>query len=41
MLLESFPVPMNKHLRTVAEKENPTVPISKAFAMVSSAVDTI
>ena len=27
MLLESFPVPMNKHLRTGSEKENPTVPI--------------
>ena len=26
MLLESFAVPMDKHLRTEAEKENPTVP---------------
>ena len=30
MLLDSFPVPMNKHLRTGAEKENPTVPIKQS-----------
>ena len=42
MLLESFPVPMDKHLRTGADKGKPTVPIkNKALATVSTAVDTM